>query len=266
MAGIHVTAPDLGHSSLPLHNCEEIEARHVTYEDGCITVIVRQTLLLPDSRPPWTIVNKVHNGLLAVMRQFSARDAATATWKSAAFSLGISVARRPLLVKPVTTHVVSHFFQTPLTLYGNDTAAAENIKRRVARQLSILRIRATRHMKSVPESLLATPSSYPFGTAVAERLARSPPIKANRVQSPAGSPDFHKWASCRMMPLVGGFSRGSPISPVPLFRHRSIKTSIIFIGSQDLAVKSLPNLSPSLISFCRSSESGNAICRHLSVL
>ncbi|KAJ8882378.1 hypothetical protein PR048_014185 [Dryococelus australis] len=34
--------------------------------------------------------------------------------------------------------------------------------------------------------------------------------KANRVHSPAGSPDFRKWGSCRTMPLVDGFSRGSP--------------------------------------------------------
>ncbi|KAJ8887974.1 hypothetical protein PR048_007459 [Dryococelus australis] len=45
---------------------------------------------------------------------------------------------------------------------------------------------------------------------VAERLARSPPTKADRAQSPAGSTDFRKWESCRTMPLVGGFSRGSP--------------------------------------------------------
>ncbi|KAJ8868582.1 hypothetical protein PR048_030120 [Dryococelus australis] len=31
------------------------------------------------------------------------------------------------------------------------------------------------------------------GAAVAERLARSPPTKANRAQSPAGSPDLRKW-------------------------------------------------------------------------
>ncbi|KAJ8878904.1 hypothetical protein PR048_019507, partial [Dryococelus australis] len=41
----------------------------------------------------------------------------------------------------------------------------------------------------------------------------SPPTKANRVQSPAGSPDFRKWESCRMMPLVGGFSRDLPFHP-----------------------------------------------------
>ncbi|KAJ8896923.1 hypothetical protein PR048_002269 [Dryococelus australis] len=32
--------------------------------------------------------------------------------------------------------------------------------------------------------------------------------------------DVRKWESCRTMPLVGGFSRGSPISPTPL--HSSI--------------------------------------------
>ncbi|KAJ8878663.1 hypothetical protein PR048_019246 [Dryococelus australis] len=68
-----------------------------------------------------------------------------------------------------------------------------------------------------------------------QRLAHSPPTKANRVQFPTGSPDFRKWESCRMMPLVGGFSRGYPISPTPSFRRRSIFTSITLIGSQDLA-------------------------------
>ncbi|KAJ8879892.1 hypothetical protein PR048_020512 [Dryococelus australis] len=80
------------------------------------------------------------------------------------------------------------------------------------------------------------------GGTVAERLAHSPPTKANRAQSPAGPPDFRKWESCRTMPLVGGFSQGSPVSPVPSFRRRSIFTSVTLIGSQDLAVKSRPNL------------------------
>ncbi|KAJ8891555.1 hypothetical protein PR048_004083 [Dryococelus australis] len=43
------------------------------------------------------------------------------------------------------------------------------------------------------------------GATVAERLARPPPTKANQAQSPAGSPDFLKWESCRMLPLVGAF-------------------------------------------------------------
>ncbi|KAJ8895758.1 hypothetical protein PR048_001096 [Dryococelus australis] len=78
-----------------------------------------------------------------------------------------------------------------------------------------------------------------FGATVSERLARSPPTKANRFQSPAGSPDFRKWESCRTMPLVGGFSRGSPFSPDSSFRRRSIFTSITLIGSQDLAKTAL---------------------------
>ncbi|KAJ8871833.1 hypothetical protein PR048_028173 [Dryococelus australis] len=79
---------------------------------------------------------------------------------------------------------------------------------------------------------------------VAARLARPPPTKANRAQSLVGSPDFRKWESCRMMPLVRGFSRGSPVSPAPSFRCRSSLTSITLIGSQDVAVKSHPNLFP----------------------
>ncbi|KAJ8888960.1 hypothetical protein PR048_008454 [Dryococelus australis] len=59
------------------------------------------------------------------------------------------------------------------------------------------------------------------GASVAERLARSPPTSANCVKSPAGSPDFRMWESCRTMPLVGGFSRGSPVSPALSFRRCS---------------------------------------------
>ncbi|KAJ8886144.1 hypothetical protein PR048_012353 [Dryococelus australis] len=44
------------------------------------------------------------------------------------------------------------------------------------------------------------------------KLVRSPPTKANRVQYSAVSPDFRKWETCRTMPLVGGFSRGSSYS------------------------------------------------------
>ncbi|KAJ8883910.1 hypothetical protein PR048_015765 [Dryococelus australis] len=43
-----------------------------------------------------------------------------------------------------------------------------------------------------------------------QMLSPPPPTKANRIQSPAGSPDFRKWESCRTMPLVGRFSQGSP--------------------------------------------------------
>ncbi|KAJ8877310.1 hypothetical protein PR048_021764 [Dryococelus australis] len=93
-------------------------------------------------------------------------------------------------------------------------------------------------------SLLPAPPPPPFpptnstGTSVAERLARSPPTKAKRVQSPAGSPDFRTWESYRTMPLVGGFPRGSPVSPASSLRRRSLFSSIIDVGSQYLAVKS----------------------------
>ncbi|KAJ8894713.1 hypothetical protein PR048_000020 [Dryococelus australis] len=80
------------------------------------------------------------------------------------------------------------------------------------------------------------------GATVAEQLARSPPTKANRVQYPAGSPDFCMWESCRTMPLVGMFSWGSLVSPAPSFQCHSIFTSITLISSQDLPVKNRPNL------------------------
>ncbi|KAJ8875427.1 hypothetical protein PR048_023322 [Dryococelus australis] len=38
--------------------------------------------------------------------------------------------------------------------------------------------------------------------------------------------DFRTWGSCRTMPLVGGFSRGSQVSPILSFRRCSILTSL----------------------------------------
>ncbi|KAJ8894290.1 hypothetical protein PR048_006905 [Dryococelus australis] len=67
---------------------------------------------------------------------------------------------------------------------------------------------------------------------VAERLACSPPTKVNRVQSLAGSlPNFRKWESCRTMTLVGGFFRGSPVSPALSFRRYSTLTSVTRIAT-----------------------------------
>ncbi|KAJ8866972.1 hypothetical protein PR048_032834 [Dryococelus australis] len=68
------------------------------------------------------------------------------------------------------------------------------------------------------------------------------PHKASRVQSPAEPPDFRKWESCRTMPLIEGSSRGPPASPASSLRRHSIFTSNTLIGSQDLAVKSRPDL------------------------
>ncbi|KAJ8870680.1 hypothetical protein PR048_029704 [Dryococelus australis] len=58
------------------------------------------------------------------------------------------------------------------------------------------------------------------GAAVPEWLDCSPPTLVNWVQSPTGSLlDFCKWGLCRMMPLVGRFCQGSPISPAIALLH-----------------------------------------------
>ncbi|KAJ8868730.1 hypothetical protein PR048_030269 [Dryococelus australis] len=64
--------------------------------------------------------------------------------------------------------------------------------------------------------------------------ASAPPFPRPSHARP-GSPNFCKWKSCWTVPLVGGFSRGSPVSPTPSFRRRSIFISITLIGSQDIA-------------------------------
>ncbi|KAJ8896485.1 hypothetical protein PR048_001829 [Dryococelus australis] len=62
-----------------------------------------------------------------------------------------------------------------------------------------------------------------------ERLACWP-------STPAGSlPDFRMWELWRTMSLVGGFTRGSPVSPAYTLGRCSILTSIALIGSQDFA-------------------------------
>ncbi|KAJ8867385.1 hypothetical protein PR048_031186 [Dryococelus australis] len=51
---------------------------------------------------------------------------------------------------------------------------------------------------------------------IAEWLGYSPPTHSNRVRFSAGPlPDSHMWELCQTMPLVGEFSRGSPVSPGP---------------------------------------------------
>ncbi|KAJ8866576.1 hypothetical protein PR048_032435 [Dryococelus australis] len=57
------------------------------------------------------------------------------------------------------------------------------------------------------------------GAAVVERLDCSRPTKANQVQYPR---PVRKRESCPTMPLVGGFSRGSPVSRALAFRSRYI--------------------------------------------
>ncbi|KAJ8886299.1 hypothetical protein PR048_012510 [Dryococelus australis] len=53
------------------------------------------------------------------------------------------------------------------------------------------------------------------------------PTKANKVRLPEEwLPDFGTWQSCRTMPMVGMFSRRSPVSPALAFRSCSILTSL----------------------------------------
>ncbi|KAJ8877702.1 hypothetical protein PR048_022157 [Dryococelus australis] len=79
-------------------------------------------------------------------------------------------------------------------------------------------------------------STTSIGSQDSAWLSCSLPTKANWVQSPAESPNFRMWELCRTMPSVGGFSRGSPVSPALPFRRHSTLTSITLIGSTDLAI------------------------------
>ncbi|KAJ8885838.1 hypothetical protein PR048_012044 [Dryococelus australis] len=74
------------------------------------------------------------------------------------------------------------------------------------------------------------------GATVAERLARSPPIKANRVQSPAGGNSAGRccWSAGPLGDLPFPPSLHSGAFPYPL--------QSTFIGSRDLAVRSRLNL------------------------
>ncbi|KAJ8867725.1 hypothetical protein PR048_031528 [Dryococelus australis] len=116
------------------------------------------------------------------------------------------------------------------------------LMREVVFLLSLLRFLATNEEKRFSKNQLSEffelavyniiyRPSIVIGITVAERLTRSPPIKADRVQFPAESPIFAKGNRAGRF----GFSRGSSISPAPSFRRRSIFTSITLIGSQDLA-------------------------------
>ncbi|KAJ8867288.1 hypothetical protein PR048_031088 [Dryococelus australis] len=73
----------------------------------------------------------------------------------------------------------------------------------------------------------ASPDPLTEGAAVSERLDCSPPTMANRAQVPAEplSYIFACGNRARTMPLVGGFSRGSPISSTFAFRRCSIISS-----------------------------------------
>ncbi|KAJ8880025.1 hypothetical protein PR048_020647 [Dryococelus australis] len=82
---------------------------------------------------------------------------------------------------------------------------------------------AHRRLYRCEESMVVCTSYYTatclmcFGTSLSVQWLDCSPPKANRIRLPVGSrPDIRMWESCRAMPLVGGFSRGSP---VPLALH-----------------------------------------------
>ncbi|KAJ8867859.1 hypothetical protein PR048_031664 [Dryococelus australis] len=96
---------------------------------------------------------------------------------------------------------------------------------------------------------------------VAERLACSPFTKADRVQSPAGSPARRNRAGrCRWL---AAFLGDLPFSPPFSFRRCSILTSIALIGSQDFATPEELRRRPvlqdwvSINTFAVESHSGN---------
>ncbi|KAJ8893695.1 hypothetical protein PR048_006295 [Dryococelus australis] len=92
-------------------------------------------------------------------------------------------------------------------------------------------------------SVAASSCPYVAGAAT----TRIPPRRSGLDSRRGRSPDFRMCGSCRTMPLVGEFSRGSPVSPALSSCCSSILTSLHLIGSQDPAVKSHPNLSNTLM-------------------
>ncbi|KAJ8873405.1 hypothetical protein PR048_024221 [Dryococelus australis] len=119
--------------------------------------------------------------------------------------------------------------------------------------------------------LLTARSSQPMSVKLAEygatpeckgegkgRSLRKPPYQRHRpARFPTCQPGvllpvrtLSNWESCRTMPLVGGSSQGTPVFIALSFRRRSILTSIILIGSQDLGVKSRSNLFTHQVSPC----------------
>ncbi|KAJ8871412.1 hypothetical protein PR048_027729 [Dryococelus australis] len=71
------------------------------------------------------------------------------------------------------------------------------------------------------KSFTSTESCLDDKAGVVLWLDYSPPTKTNRVRFPAGSPpDFRTCESCRTMPPVDGFSRGSPVFPAVAFCRR----------------------------------------------
>ncbi|KAJ8866884.1 hypothetical protein PR048_032746 [Dryococelus australis] len=122
---------------------------------------------------------------------------------------------------------VGHLGTRRVALFaGYRSPAASNLSNQQARPVNVRRLARQTHPRrsegkpSQTANIFSTSYGYTtlvrhLGATMTEWLARSTPTNANRVQSPAGTPDFRKWKSCRTTPLVCGFSRGSPVSSAP---------------------------------------------------
>ncbi|KAJ8897703.1 hypothetical protein PR048_003053 [Dryococelus australis] len=90
------------------------------------------------------------------------------------------------------------------------------------------------------EHALSYCSYFKGGATVVERIACSPPTKAIRAQSPAGSIRIfacgNRAGRCRWS---AGFLGDLPVSPTLSFRRCSILTSITLIGSPDLELRAV---------------------------
>ncbi|KAJ8870168.1 hypothetical protein PR048_029181 [Dryococelus australis] len=89
------------------------------------------------------------------------------------------------------------------------------------------------HFSRRSSSIPKTPVTHPFNNSLPGAVS----LVASHLGDPGSISGRVTAESCRTMPLVGGFSRGSPVSPAISFRRCSILTSSTLIGSQDLDVE-----------------------------
>ncbi|KAJ8888387.1 hypothetical protein PR048_007877 [Dryococelus australis] len=119
-------------------------------------------------------------------------------------------------------------------------ARTSDVSRPSARSFQVfLRLMSCQRWRAEGLSFIACQSS----SACSDDASKYSISTVNRTQSPAGSPpDFHMWESCRTIPLVGEFSRGSPVSFTLEFR----RWSILHCASRNVRCKACARLS----SFC----------------
>ncbi|KAJ8872437.1 hypothetical protein PR048_026041 [Dryococelus australis] len=81
--------------------------------------------------------------------------------------------------------------------------------------------RYSEHFRNQPQKRVAAPK----GCSRLYKLLLYDCYQGNAGSIPGRvTPDFRMWESCRTMPLVGGFPRGSPVSPALSFQRCSVLT------------------------------------------